>query len=112
MSAVLFFGGFVTYLGNAIYWDHYIRIETEAVQNWLGVPNNTGDTISTPGSPCPVCFETIYSLQWGRQHQSSKLPPDGPRVKRIPGLRNCWLVLNSFCVQALRFSICLSRVPR
>jgi hypothetical protein len=64
VSAVLLFGGFVTYLGNAIYWDHYIRIETEAVQAWLGVPNNTGDGISIPGAPCPVCFETIYSLQW------------------------------------------------
>jgi len=64
MGAVLLFGGFVTYLGNAIYWDHYIRVETEAVQNWLGVPNNTGDTISVPGAPCPVCFETLYSLQW------------------------------------------------
>jgi hypothetical protein len=64
MSAVVLFGGFVTYLGNAIYWDHYIRIETEAVQYWLGVPNNTGDTISRPGAPCPVCFETLYSLQW------------------------------------------------
>jgi len=64
LGVVLLFGGFVTYLGNAIYWDHYIRIETEAVQSWLGMPNNTGDGISKPGAPCPVCFETIYSLQW------------------------------------------------
>ncbi len=63
-TAVLGFGVFVTYLGNAIYWDHYIRIEEEAVQGWLGVPNNSGDGISTPGMPCPVCFETIHQLQW------------------------------------------------
>jgi hypothetical protein len=64
LSVVLSFGGFVTYLGNAIYWDHYIRVESEAAQGWLGVPNNSGDLVSTPNSPCPVCFETIYSLQW------------------------------------------------
>ena len=64
LGVVLASGAFVTYLGNAIYWDHYIRIETEAVQGWLGVPNQAGDGISTPGMPCPVCFETIYSLQW------------------------------------------------
>lgn len=64
LTAVLAFGGFVTYLGNAIYWDHYIRIQTEAVQNWLGVPNQSGDGLSTPAMPCPVCFETIHHLQW------------------------------------------------
>ena len=64
LTLVLLSGGFVTYLGNAIYWDHFIRIQTEAVQAWLGVPNNTGDGISTPTMPCPVCFETIYALQW------------------------------------------------
>jgi hypothetical protein len=63
--AVIFAAGaFVTYLGNAIYWDHYIRIESDAAQFWLGVPNNKGDGISLPNAPCPVCFETIYSLQW------------------------------------------------
>lgn len=62
--AVMGFGGFVTYLGNAIYWDHYIRIETEAVQGWLGMPNQAGDGQSIPAMPCPVCFETIHHLQW------------------------------------------------
>jgi len=61
---VLLSGAFVTYLGNAIYWDHYIRIQGEATQAWLGVPDNRGDGISTPTMPCPVCFETLYSLQW------------------------------------------------
>ena len=64
LTLVLAVGGFVTYLGNAIYWDHYIRIHTEATQAWLGMPNNTGDDLSTPSMPCPVCFETIYGLQW------------------------------------------------
>jgi hypothetical protein len=71
-------GGFVTYLGNAIYWDHYIRIQSDASQFWLGVPNNKGDGISAPNAPCPVCFETIYSLQW--------LPP----FQHIVG--NYWLL--------------------
>jgi hypothetical protein len=64
VSVVFLAGAFVTYLGNAIYWDHFIRIETEATQAWLGLPNNKGDGISAPNAPCPVCFETIYSLQW------------------------------------------------
>jgi hypothetical protein len=64
LTTILGAGGFVTYLGNAIYWDHFIRIQTEAVQGWLGMPNNSGDGISTPGMPCPVCYETIYALQW------------------------------------------------
>jgi hypothetical protein len=62
--AIFTAGGVVTYLGNAIYWDHYIRIQSDASQFWLGVPNNKGDGISIPNAPCPVCFETIYSLQW------------------------------------------------
>jgi hypothetical protein len=76
--AVFLSGVAVTYLGNAIYWDHFIRIETEATQFWLGMPNNKGDGISTPSMPCPVCFETIYSLQW--------LPP----FQHIVG--NYWLL--------------------
>ena len=78
-SAVFVSGVLVTYLGNAIYWDHFIRIENEATQFWLGVPNNRGDGISTPNSAaCPVCFETLYSLQW--------LPP----FQHIVG--NYWLM--------------------
>jgi hypothetical protein len=78
LSVVLLSGAAVTYLGNAIYWDHYIRVESEAAKFWLGTPNNKGDGISTPASACPVCFETIYSLQW--------LPP----FQHIVG--NYWLL--------------------
>jgi hypothetical protein len=78
LAGVLLGGGFVTYLGNAIYWDHFIRIQTDATRAWLGAPNNKGDGISTPGSPCPVCFETIAQLQW--------LPP----FQHIVG--NYWLL--------------------
>jgi len=78
LSAIFLSGVAVTYLGNAIYWDHFIRIETEATQFWLGMPNNKGDGVSTPAMPCPVCFETIYSLQW--------LPP----FQHIVG--NYWLL--------------------
>jgi hypothetical protein len=78
LAGVLAGGAFVTYLGNAIYWDHYIRIETEATRHWLGVPNNKGDGSSTQLFPCPVCFETISQLQW--------LPP----FQHIVG--NYWLL--------------------
>jgi hypothetical protein len=64
LAGVFLFGAFVTYVGNAIYWDHFIRIDNEASQAWLGVPNNTGDGVSTVRSPCSTCFETIYSLHW------------------------------------------------
>jgi hypothetical protein len=77
-AAVFISGVAVTYLGNAIYWDHFIRVQTEATQFWLGMPNQKGDGISTPGLPCPVCFETIYALQW--------LPP----FQHIVG--NYWLL--------------------
>jgi hypothetical protein len=64
LVGIFSFGVFVTYLGNGIYWDHFIRIESDATQAWLGMPNSTGDGISTVAATCPVCFETIYSLQW------------------------------------------------
>jgi hypothetical protein len=63
LSGVLLGGIFVTYLGNAIYWDHFIRIQSEASRFWLGAPNTKGDG-SSMGFPCPVCFETISQLQW------------------------------------------------
>jgi hypothetical protein len=77
LAAVFVSGALVTYLGNSIYWDHFIRIEAEAAQAWLGLPNTKGDGVSTATSTCPVCFETIYSLQW--------LPP----FQHIAG--NYWL---------------------
>jgi hypothetical protein len=64
LAGVFLSGAFVTYLGNAIYWDHFIRIDNEARQAWLGVPNNKGDGMSTAASQCSTCFETIYSLHW------------------------------------------------
>jgi hypothetical protein len=78
LSVVFLVGAGVTYLGNAIYWDHFIRVEFEATQAWLGVPNNKGDGISTSDAPCPVCFETLYPLHW--------LPP----FQHIVG--NYWLL--------------------
>ncbi len=78
LAGVFASGAFVTYLGNAIYWDHFIRIQTDATRAWLGTPNNTGDGSSTRAIPCPVCFETISQLQW--------LPP----FQHIVG--NYWLL--------------------
>jgi hypothetical protein len=78
LSGVFLAGLGVTYLGNAIYWDHFIRVQYEATQTWLGVPNNKGDGISTGTAPCPVCFETLYPLHW--------LPP----FQHIVG--NYWLL--------------------
>jgi hypothetical protein len=35
-------GLFVQVLGNAFYWDHFIRISQEARSRWLGSPNRAG----------------------------------------------------------------------
>ena len=78
LSGAFLAGLGVTYLGNAIYWDHFIRVQVEATQTWLGVPNTTGDGISTNTAPCPVCFETLFPLHW--------LPP----FQHIVG--NYWLL--------------------
>jgi hypothetical protein len=78
LAGVFLCGAVVTYLGNAIYWDHFIRIDNEARQAWLGVPNSKGDGVSTASSQCSTCFETIYSLHW--------LPP----FQHIVG--NYWLL--------------------
>jgi len=78
LALAFLLGAGVTYLGNAIYWDHFIRVEAEATQAWLGVPNRKGDSVSAPGAPCSVCFESLYSLHW--------LPP----FQHILG--NLWLL--------------------
>jgi hypothetical protein len=63
-AAVTATGVYVTYLGNAIYWDHWIRVQKEAGEKWLGMPNTAGDGTSVPGAPCVVCFEQLYPLHW------------------------------------------------
>lgn len=64
LCTTLLFGAFVTYLGNAIYWDHFIRVQGDISRLWLGTPNTSGDGVSTPRNSCAVCFEQLHSLHW------------------------------------------------
>jgi hypothetical protein len=62
---------YVQVLGNAFYWDTFIRVGQEASMRWLGVPNRTG--AHEPGAGgCGPCFEDMHPLNW--------LPPFQPIV--------------------------------
>ena len=41
----------VQVLGNALYWDHFIRIAIDAKNQWLGQPNRSGSYVETRGRP-------------------------------------------------------------
>lgn len=69
--AALVCGGAVQVLGNAFYWDHYIRIANEAKVQWLGSPDRSGARIPARGrGHCDSCFEDMHALLW--------LPPFSP----------------------------------
>ncbi len=71
IGTVLVSGIFVQTMGNAYYWDLYIRITKEARERWLGVPNNTGTYAQHFGSGvCGPCFEDMHGMNW--------LPPFQP----------------------------------
>jgi hypothetical protein len=70
VAAVLASGLAVQVLGNAFFWDHYIRIQREARNRWLGVPNTSGTPFPDFGGVCGACFEDMHGLQW--------LPPFQP----------------------------------
>lgn len=57
-------GLFVQSLGNAFYWDHYIRISQEARNSWLGNPNRVGSKGVPRPNACDPCFEDFYPFQW------------------------------------------------
>ena len=63
--AVVALGLGVQLLGNALYWDHFIRISIDAKNQWLGQPNRNGSYIATRGrGHCDSCFEDTYQLLW------------------------------------------------
>lgn len=51
-------------LGNALYWDHYIRVAKQARIAWLGVPNRSGSLNHVTATECDPCFEDIYPMTW------------------------------------------------
>jgi len=57
-------GLIVQLLGNAFYWDHFIRISQEARNGWLGNANRTGSKGVPRTNACDPCFEDFYPFQW------------------------------------------------
>ena len=63
----------VQLLGQAFYWDHFIRISQDVRIAWLGKPDRSGAIIPTRSDGhCDGCFEDIHQLEW--------LPPFQPIV--------------------------------
>jgi hypothetical protein len=63
-ALVLALGFFVQVLGNAFYWDHYLRIALDVRTKWLGQPNRTGSLTADKGGFCEGCFEDVYPTVW------------------------------------------------
>lgn len=62
--AILALGIFVQVLGNAFYWDHYLRIALEVRTKWLGQPNRSASLTLDKGGFCEGCFEDVYPTVW------------------------------------------------
>ncbi|HWO23043.1 MAG TPA: hypothetical protein VNO30_30085 [Kofleriaceae bacterium] len=76
LGAVIALGVAVQLLGNAFYWDHYIRISMDARDAWLGGPNRRGAIIPVRANGrCDCCFEDVHHLQW--------LPPFQPILGHV-----------------------------
>jgi hypothetical protein len=69
-GAVLVAGIVVQLLGNAFYWDHYLRIALDVRSKWLGQANRTASLSTDKGGFCEGCFEDVYPTVW--------LPPFQP----------------------------------
>jgi hypothetical protein len=62
--AVLVVGLGVQLLGNAFYWDHFIRIGLDVRSRWLGLPNRSASLTADKGGFCEGCFEDSYPTVW------------------------------------------------
>jgi len=63
-AALLVVGLCVQILGNAFYWDHYLRIVLDVRTKWLGQVNRTGALTADKGGYCEGCFEDVYPMVW------------------------------------------------
>lgn len=81
LAAAIALGVAVQLLGNAFYWDHFIRISMDARTAWLGAPDRKGAIIPVRGDGrCDSCFEDVHQLQW--------LPPFQPILGHLWLLRS------------------------
>jgi len=80
LALVIALGVAVQVLGNAFYWDHFIRISMDARIAWLGAPNRQGAIIPVRADGhCDSCFEDVHQLEW--------LPPFQPILGHLWLLR-------------------------
>jgi hypothetical protein len=54
----------VQILGNAFYWDHFLRIALDVRTKWLGQPNRSASLTADKGGFCEGCFEDVYPTVW------------------------------------------------
>ncbi|HEY1554441.1 MAG TPA: hypothetical protein VGF94_06370 [Kofleriaceae bacterium] len=65
LGSIVTAGFCVQLLGNALYWDHFIRIAIDAKNQWLGNPNRSGAYVAEAGrGHCDSCFEDTYEIMW------------------------------------------------
>jgi hypothetical protein len=64
VAGVLVLGLCVQILGNAFYWDHYLRIALDVRTKWLGQPNRSASLTTDKGGFCEGCFEDVYPTVW------------------------------------------------
>ncbi len=67
--ALFLCGVFSQVMGNAFYWDHFIRIAMDARVAWLGKPNRGGAIVQDRGGHCDACFEDMHGMLWLPQFQ-------------------------------------------
>jgi len=64
VTAVFLVGFAVQLLGNAFYWDHFLRIALDVRTQWLGQPNRSAALTADKGGYCEGCFEDVYPTVW------------------------------------------------
>jgi hypothetical protein len=65
IAAVALVGGAVQVLGNAFYWDHYLRFSQQTQRRWLGKPNRKATPLKNERKPhCEPCVEDMYAVVW------------------------------------------------
>ncbi|MBL0216955.1 MAG: hypothetical protein IPQ07_24135 [Myxococcales bacterium] len=86
LAVVVAAGISVQLLGQAFYWDHFVRISQDVRIAWLGSPDRSGAIIPTRANGrCDGCFEDVHQLEW--------LPPFQPIVGH-------WWLLRSLVADA------------
>jgi len=63
-AGVLMLGMCVQILGNAFYWDHYLRVALDVRGKWLGQPDRSASLTRDKGGYCEGCFEDVYPTVW------------------------------------------------